>query len=40
MLFFDKQVNLVTAMYGLLFTSFHVTSNVTHLKTTQKTSVK
>lgn len=33
MVFFDTQVNLVTAMYDLSFASFHVTSNVTHLKT-------
>lgn len=31
--FFDTEVNLLTARYGLPFTSFHITSNVTHLKT-------
>lgn len=37
--FFDTEVNLLTARYGLPFTSFHITSNVTHLKT-WKTPVK
>lgn len=31
--FFDTEVNLLTARYGLPFTCFHITSNVTHLKT-------